>query len=168
MQELILDSDEVEHQSVEQTLSAILNEMVMMRRAMMEIAPVVTQIEANSGRALQAIESIDSQLSELMDSPELGIVDAIEFLAAVSGEDYGKELYMDTCVAVFDVDSDTRIRGVLDVNRSAGWVLVADLPIRPNEYGHIQSHRIQYAKIVEFKDNEMGPGSFHCYGRISE
>ena len=78
----------------------------------------------------------------------------------------GKDFATDA--PVFDADHDLMIMGVLAVNAKAGWILVADLPVVPNEHGHIKSRRIRFASIIEFKPNDQGSGSFHCYGRLPE
>lgn len=79
-----------------------------------------------------------------------------------------QELTTNTNAPVFDADTDCLIMGVLAVNPAACWVLVADLPVVPNEYGHIKSRRIRFSSIIEFKPNDQGSGSFHCYGRLPD
>lgn len=66
---------------------------------------------------------------------------------------------------VFDADHDLQIMGILGVNAKTGWVLVADLPVQLTDHGHIKSRRLRFKKIIEFKPNDQGSGSFHCYGR---
>jgi len=79
-----------------------------------------------------------------------------------------QELTTNTNAPVYDADANTQIIGVLDVNPKAAWVLVADLPVTPNEHGHIKSRRIRFSSIVEFKANDQGEGSVFCYGRLAE
>ena len=79
-----------------------------------------------------------------------------------------QELTTNINAPVYDADANTQIIGVLDVNPKSAWVLVADLPVTPNEHGHIKSRRIRFASIIEFKPNDQGPGSFHCYGRVAD
>lgn len=79
-----------------------------------------------------------------------------------------QELTTNTNAPVYDADANTQIIGVLDVNPKAAWVLVADLPVTPNEHGHIKSRRLRFSSIIEFKPNDQGSGSFHCYGRLPD
>lgn len=73
-----------------------------------------------------------------------------------------------TDAPVFDADHDLQIMGILGVNAKAAWVLVADLPVQLTEHAHIKSRRLRFASIIEFKPNDQGSGSFHCYGRLPD
>lgn len=73
-----------------------------------------------------------------------------------------------TDATVYDADHDLQIMGILGVNAKAGWVLVADLPVQLTEHGHIKSRRLRFSSIIEFKPNDQGSGSFHCYGRLPD
>lgn len=78
----------------------------------------------------------------------------------------GKDFSTDA--PVYDADHDLQIMGVLGVNAKTGWVLVADLPVQLTEHGHIKSRRLRFSSIIEFKPNDQGSGSFHCYGRLPD
>lgn len=68
---------------------------------------------------------------------------------------------------VHDVDTKERIERVLSVNTKAGWILVAEHPVRPNAHGHVQSRRIRYRAIHPIYGGEPMPCLFHCYGKLS-
>lgn len=66
---------------------------------------------------------------------------------------------------VYDVDAKEKIGQVLAVNDAAGWVQVAEQPVRATTHGHIASRRIRFASIYAIKGREHWPVLFHCYGR---
>lgn len=66
---------------------------------------------------------------------------------------------------VFDVDTKEEIGQVLAVNHSAGWVQVAEQPLRATAHGHVASRRIRFASIYSIQGRERWPVLFHCYGR---
>jgi hypothetical protein len=69
---------------------------------------------------------------------------------------------------VFDVDTKEEIGQVLAVNPSAGFVQVAEQPLRATKHGQIASRLIRFASIYAIKDHEHRPVLFHCYGRKTD
>ena len=67
--------------------------------------------------------------------------------------------------AVYDVDTKEQFRKVLAVNAAAGWILVADEPVRANKHGHVVSRRIRFNAIHPIFGGGVAPCMFHCYGR---
>lgn len=67
---------------------------------------------------------------------------------------------------IYDVDTKTEIREVITVNAKAGWLLVADKPLRSTEHGQIASRRIRFRSIYPIHGAEPRPCLFHCYGRL--
>ena len=67
-------------------------------------------------------------------------------------------------VLVHDMDAGEQIRRVMAINPQAGWVLVAELPVRATAYGHVASRRIRFRSIHFIQGDEQ---AFHCYGRLS-
>lgn len=68
---------------------------------------------------------------------------------------------------VHDMDASTEIGHVLATNPQAGWVLVAELPLRASIHGHIASRRIRFRSIHAIQGDEWAPCLFHCYGRLT-
>lgn len=67
--------------------------------------------------------------------------------------------------AVYDVDAKERIDQVIAINAKAGWVQVAEQPLRVTAHDHIATRRIRFASIYPIKGRENRPVLFHCYGR---
>lgn len=67
--------------------------------------------------------------------------------------------------AVYDVDTKERIDQVVAINAKAGWVQVAEQPLRVTAHHHIATRRIRFASIYPIKGGENWPVLFHCYGR---
>ena len=67
--------------------------------------------------------------------------------------------------SVYDVDTKQRIDRVVAVNANAGWVQVAEQPLRVTTHEHIATRRIRFASIYPIKGREHRPVLFHCYGR---
>lgn len=63
-----------------------------------------------------------------------------------------------------DMDAGVPIRRVMVINPHAGWVLVADLPVRATAHGHVASRSIRFRAICLIQGDEM---AFHCFGRLS-
>ena len=70
--------------------------------------------------------------------------------------------------AVYDVDAKERIDQVVAINAKAGWVQVAEQPLRVTPRQHIATRRIRFASIYPIKGREHLPALFHCYGRKRE
>ena len=68
---------------------------------------------------------------------------------------------------VHDMDANSELRYVMAINPQAGWVLVAEHPLRPNAYGHFAVRRIRFRAIHPIHGEELAPCLFHCYGRLS-
>jgi hypothetical protein len=66
---------------------------------------------------------------------------------------------------VYDVDAKERIDRVVAVNAKAGWVQVAEQPLRVTEHDHIATRLVRFASIYPIKGGEHWPVLFHCYGR---
>ena len=66
---------------------------------------------------------------------------------------------------VYDVDTKEEIGHVVAINPGAGWVQVAEQPVRATAHGHIDTRRIRFASIYPIKGRESRPVLFHCYGR---
>ena len=67
--------------------------------------------------------------------------------------------------AVYDVDTKERIDQVVAINAKAGWVQVAEQPLRVTAHDHIATRRIRFASIYPIKGRENRPVLFHCYCR---
>ncbi len=67
--------------------------------------------------------------------------------------------------AVYDVDTQERIDQVVAINAKAGWVQVAEQPLRVTAHDHIATRRIRFASIYPINGREHWPVLFHCYGR---
>lgn len=67
--------------------------------------------------------------------------------------------------SVYDVDAKERIDQVVAINAKAGWVQVAEQPLRVTAHDHIATRRIRFASIYPIKGLEVFPCLFHCYGR---
>ena len=67
--------------------------------------------------------------------------------------------------SVYDVDTKERIDQVVAINAKAGWVQVAEQPLRVTAHDHIATRRIRFASIYPIKGREHWPVLFHCYGR---
>ena len=67
--------------------------------------------------------------------------------------------------SVYDVDTKQRIDQVVAINANAGWVQVAEHPLRATAHEHIATRRIRFASIYPIKGREHRPVLFHCYGR---
>lgn len=66
---------------------------------------------------------------------------------------------------VYDVDTKEVLGHVIEINTRAGWVKVAEDPIRVNPHQHLASKRIHFDSIHAIKGAEPLPCLFHCYGR---
>ena len=66
---------------------------------------------------------------------------------------------------VYDVDTKERIDQVVAINATAGWIQVAEQPLRVTAHDHIATRRIRFASIYPIKGREHWPVLFHCYGR---
>ena len=77
---------------------------------------------------------------------------------------YDANNFMPRCT-VYDVDAKERIDRVVAVNAKAGWVQVAEQPLRVTEHDHIATRRVRFASIYPIKGGEHWPVLFHCYGR---
>ena len=67
--------------------------------------------------------------------------------------------------SVYDVDTKERIDQVVAINVKAGWVQVAEQPLRVTAHDQIATRRIRFASIYPIKGREHWPVLFHCYGR---
>ena len=66
--------------------------------------------------------------------------------------------------AVYDVDIKERIDRVVAINAKAGWVQVAEQPLRVTATDCIATRRIRFDSIYPIKGREHWPVLFHCYG----
>lgn len=66
---------------------------------------------------------------------------------------------------VYDVDANTEIGKVVEVNTRAGWLKVIDEPLRVNQHDQLLTRRIRFDSIHPIKGLEPLPCLFHCYGR---
>ena len=66
---------------------------------------------------------------------------------------------------VYDVDTKERIDKVVAINATAGWIQVADQPLRVTDHYHIATRRIRFGAIHPIQGLEPLPCLFHCYGR---
>ena len=67
--------------------------------------------------------------------------------------------------SVYDADTKQRIDRVVAINANAGWVQVAEQPLRVTAHGHIATRRIRFASIYPIFGWRTAPTLFHCYGR---
>lgn len=67
--------------------------------------------------------------------------------------------------SVYDVDRKEKLAHVMSINDSAGWLLVAEHPLRATAHGQIASRRIRFDAIHAIRGSAPLPVLFHCYGR---
>lgn len=67
--------------------------------------------------------------------------------------------------AVYDVDTKERIDQVVAINAKAGWVQVAEQPLRVTAHHHIATRRIRFESVYPIFGDRTNPVLFHCYGR---